>query len=199
MIAFAKSEMERKAARQRLANNRAYPGGHVARISAPIDAFIRKLVIARMSRDDAAGLIAVPDNGIDVTALREESAAIRRNLDEMAADRALGLIDRAQLIAATGRASHRLTQISDQLTQAGRENVLTELVTATSVTTTWDQMDLSRQRAVINTLMTITVHSPGKGTRRDFDPATITIHWHEHTDNHQTEQADREHQVLACT
>jgi hypothetical protein len=41
-----------------------------------------------MSRDDAATLIAVPDHNIDVTALREESAAIRRNLHELAADRA---------------------------------------------------------------------------------------------------------------
>lgn len=49
-----------------------------------------------------------------------------------------------------------------------RENVLTELVTATSA---WDRMDLSRQRAIIKNLMTITLHTPGRGARRDFDPA----------------------------
>jgi len=48
--------------------DRTLPVSHVARVAAPIDEFIRKLVIARMSRDDAATLIAVPDNGIDVTA-----------------------------------------------------------------------------------------------------------------------------------
>lgn len=126
--------------------DRTLPVTHVARVAAPVDEFIRKLVIARMSRDDAADLIARPDNGIDVTALREESAAIRRNLDELAADCALGLIDRSQMLAATERANHRLGQIGDQLIEAGRENVLAELVTASSVATTWDQMDLSRQR-----------------------------------------------------
>jgi hypothetical protein len=108
-----------------------------------------------MSRDDATDLIARPDNGIDVTALREEAAVIRQNLDELAADRALGLIDRSQMLAATERANHRLGQIGDQLTEAARENVLTELVTATSVATAWDQMDLSRQRAVLKNLMTL--------------------------------------------
>jgi hypothetical protein len=64
-----------------------------------VEEFIVKLVIARLSRPDAADLIAVPEGGPDVTALREEAAAIRRNLEEMAADRALGLIDRAQMHA----------------------------------------------------------------------------------------------------
>ena len=42
------------------------------------------------------------DSGPDVVALREEATAIRKNLEEMAADRALGLITRPQMLAATG-------------------------------------------------------------------------------------------------
>ena len=38
-------------------------------------------------------------------------------------------------------------------------------------------MDLSRQRAVIKNLMTITLHPLGRGFRRDFDPATVGIDW----------------------
>ncbi len=51
------------------------------------------------------------------------------------------------------------------------------MVTATSVATTWDKMDLARQRAVIKNLMTITLHTLGRGFRCDFDPATVTIDW----------------------
>ena len=40
--------------------------------------FIEKLVIGRLSRADAADLVAVPENGPDVAGLREEAAAIRR-------------------------------------------------------------------------------------------------------------------------
>ena len=156
--------------------NRDWPGGHVARQAGPVDEFITRLVIARMSRDDAASLV-VPDSGIDLAALREESAAIRTNLEEMSADRALGLITRAQLLAATGRGTARLAQIGDLIAGAARENVLTGLAAAQDVTAAWDTMDSSRQRAVIQTLMTITLHSPGRGARRDFDPATVTVNW----------------------
>ena len=76
--------------------DRSWPGEHVARQAEPVEEFIEKLVIERLSRADAADLVAVQEGGPDVVALREEAAAIRRNLEEMAADRALGLITRPQ-------------------------------------------------------------------------------------------------------
>ena len=94
--------------------DRSWPGAHVARQAAPVETFIEKIVIGRLSRADAADLVAVPENGPDVVGLREEAAAIRRNLEEMAADRALGLITRPQLLAATGRANVRLEEIGDR-------------------------------------------------------------------------------------
>jgi site-specific DNA recombinase len=157
--------------------NRDWAGGHVARQAGPVNEFITNLVIARMTRDDAADLITVPDSGVDVTALREEATAIRTNLEEMSADRAMGLISRAQLLAATARGNNRLDQISSLLADAARENVLTDLVAAANVTAAWEAMDSSRQRAVIQTLMDITLHSPGRGSRRDFDPATVAVDW----------------------
>jgi hypothetical protein len=39
----------------------------------------------------------------------------------------------------------------------------------------WVDLDLASKRAVIKTLMTITLCSPGKGSRRGFDPATVQI------------------------
>ena len=94
--------------------DRSWPGEHVARQAEPVEEFIEKLVIERLSRADAADLVAVQEGGPDVVALREEAAAIRRNLEEMAADRALGLITRPQLLAATGRANIRLDEIGDR-------------------------------------------------------------------------------------
>jgi DNA invertase Pin-like site-specific DNA recombinase len=157
--------------------NRAWSGMHVARQSVPVEQFIIKLVIARLSRPDAADLLAVPEGGPDVAGLREEAAAIRRNLEEMAADRALGLITRPQMLAATGRANARLAEIAADLQTAAQENVLTPLVAAENAAAVWAELDLSRQRAVIKTLMTITLLSPGKGARRLFDPATIEVIW----------------------
>jgi site-specific DNA recombinase len=157
--------------------NLGWDSGHVARQAVLIEDFIEKLVIARLSRDDAADLIAVPDGGPDVGALREQAAAIRANLDEMAADRALGLITRGQMLAATERANLRLGEIEAELEHAARENVLAPLVAAENAAAVWADLDLSRKRAIIKTLMTITLLSPGKGARRAFDPATVQVTW----------------------
>jgi len=98
----------------------------------------------------------------------------------MAADRALGLISRAQMLAGTGRASTRLDEIEADLERAGRENVLAPLVAAQHAAAVWDDLDLSRQRAVIKTLMTILLLSPGRGARRPFDPETVQVTWRQH-------------------
>ena len=143
----------------------------------PVEDFITRLVVGRLSRADAADLVAVPEGGPDVAALREEAAAIRRNLEEMAADRALGLITRPQLLAATGRANLRLEEIGAELEHAARENVLAPLVAAENAAEVWEGLDLSRKRAVIKTLMSITLHSPGRGARLAFDPATVEVTW----------------------
>jgi DNA invertase Pin-like site-specific DNA recombinase len=157
--------------------NRGYDGGHVARQPSRSMTSSPGLVIARISRDDAAGLVVMPGSEAGVAGLREEAAAIRANLEEMGADRALGLITRAQLLAATGRGSARLAEIADLLADAARENVLAGLAAADDVAAAWQAMDSSRQRAVITTLMDITLRSPGRGARRGFDPATVTIGW----------------------
>jgi hypothetical protein len=157
--------------------NRDWAGGHVARQAVPAEEFIEKLVVARLSRADAAGLVAVEETGVDVAALREEGAAIRRNLEEMAADRAVGLITRPQMLAATARANVRLEEIGAELDHASRENVLAPLVAAENAANVWEDLDLSRKRAVIKTLMSITLHSPGRGARGPFDPATVEIAW----------------------
>src|SRR5271166_5446564 len=157
--------------------DRSWPGEHVARQAEPVEDFITRLVVGRLSRPDAADLVTAEEGGPDVMALREEAAAIRRNLEEMAADRALGLITRPQMLAATGRANIRLDEIGAELEHAARENVLAPLVAAENAAAVWAGLDISRKRAVIKTLMSVTLYSPGKGGRRAFNPATVKVTW----------------------
>ena len=150
----------------------------MARQAAPVEKFIEKLVMARLSRAGCRRPGGGPRRpASDVAALREEAAAIRRNLEEMAADRALGLITRPQMLAATGRANARLEEIGAELDSAARENVLAPLVAAENAAAVWADLDISRKRAVIKTLMSVTLHSPGRGARRPFDPATVKVAW----------------------
>ena len=142
-----------------------------------MEQFIGKLVVGRLSRADAADLVTVEETGIDVAALREEATAIRRNLEDMAGDCALGRISRAQMLKATEAGNARLAGIGTELDHAARENVLAPLAAAANAATVWDDLDLSRKRAVIKTLMSITLQSPGRGARRAFDPATVQVTW----------------------
>jgi site-specific DNA recombinase len=80
-----------------------------------VEEFIGKLVVARLSRPDAADLVTAEDSGVDVAALREKAAAIRLNLEEMASDRALGKITRAQMLKATEAGTARLDAIGAEL------------------------------------------------------------------------------------
>ena len=159
--------------------NRAYHGGHVARQAGPVEEFIEKLVAARLSRPDAADLVTAEEAGVDVAALREEAMAIRVNLEEMASDRALGRITRAQMLKATEAGTARLEAIGAELDGAARENVLAPLVAAENAAATWAGLDISRKRSVIKTLMSVTLYSPGKGPRRAFDPATVQVTWNQ--------------------
>jgi site-specific DNA recombinase len=95
----------------------------------------------------------------------------------MARDRVLGLVSRAQVIAANDVGNARLARITEALEEAARENVLAPLVAATNAAQVWEEMDLARKRAVIWTLMTITLRSPGRGARRAFDPNTVEVDW----------------------
>ena len=57
--------------------------------------------------------------------------------------------------------------------------MLAPLVAAENAAVLWAGLDISRKRAVIKTLMSVTLHSPGKGPRRAFDPATVQVAWNQ--------------------
>ncbi|HZS20654.1 MAG TPA: hypothetical protein VFA63_06675, partial [Pseudonocardiaceae bacterium] len=74
----------------------------------------------------------------------------------------------------TERVQTKLTDVENQIADAGRVSVLGGLIGAEDVRAVWDGLDLDRHRAVIDALMSITLNSPGKG-KRVFDPATVLI------------------------
>ena len=106
--------------------------------------------------------------------LDELRALGRANLDEMAADRALGLMSRSQMIAATQRGNARLGAIAAQLAEAASESVLAPFAATDNARAVWDGLDLPRQRRVLAALATVTLHPAGQGTRT-FNPDTVHI------------------------
>ncbi len=146
--------------------------GHLSRAAEPIDDLVARVVVSRLSAPDAAGLLSTET--VDVAALREEAAALRTRLTELADLFADGAVTAAQLARGTDRARTRLAVIEQEMAAAGGVSVLGDLVTAEDVQGAWDRLDLDRRRAVIDTLMTVTLLSPGQGART-FRPETVVI------------------------
>ena len=158
--------------------DRSWPGEHVARQAGPVEEFIDKLVVGRLSRADAADLVAVaggragcggaagggggdpPEPGGDgrrpgAGADHPAAAARRHRAGEHPAGG-----DRHR--AGPRGAGERAGPAGGRRERGGGVG---------------DAGPVSRKRAVIKTLMAVTLHSPGRGARRPFDPATVTVTW----------------------
>jgi hypothetical protein len=111
---------------------------------------------------------------VDTAGLRAQAAAIRVNLDEMGADRALGLITRSQMLAATERGNARLVEIGAELAGAAGAGALAPFARGEAARSVWDGLDLSRRREVIRALATVTLLPAGRGAR-EFDARKVRI------------------------
>src|SRR3546814_859718 len=149
--------------------------GHFSRQAEPVEEYVSALVVARLSRPDARELLTRRDSP-DVDQLQVEAVGIRERLNALAVDFADDVLTASQLRAATERLRSRLSDIEATIADAGRVDVLGDLVSAENVAAVWQNLTLERQRAVIDTLMRVTLHPPGRGVRT-FRPETVGIEW----------------------
>jgi site-specific DNA recombinase len=166
--------------------------GHVTRAAHQLDEYVERVMVARLQRSDALDLLTAPtDPDLDATALHTEAAALGQRLTDLSAAFAEGAITLAQLRTGTDTLRTRLTEIEDTLTAAATVNPLIGLAGHPSIAEIWygstpercDRLDLGRRRAVLNTLLTVTVLATSRGRRPDgsyFDPTGIHIEWTTH-------------------
>lgn len=140
-----------------------------------VDGYVIDVIVGRLSREDARGLLVAEDRP-DVAALQDEAAALRVRLDGLADAFALGEINRSQLQTGSARLQGRLDEIGQATAHVSRSPVLADLVNAEDVRAAWDRLSLARQREVVKTLMVVTI-LPGGGGRKSFDPDLVQIDW----------------------
>ena len=141
--------------------------GHVSVPVAPMDDLVRRVVVEKLSRPDAADLIAAPVKGLDVAALRADLATCRARLDEIAADYEDDRITRTQFLTRTDKRRAKMAAIEAQLAEATEVSPLAPLIGAGDVAAAWEALTMGQQRAVIQALVTITVRPAGRGRRPD--------------------------------
>lgn len=148
---------------------------HVGRMALPVEQYVAQVVVARLSQPDARDLLHDTERP-DVDALRTEANGLRSRLDALAVDFADGDLTPSQLKAASERIRTRLAVLEGDLADAGRVNVLGPLLSSDDIAAAWAAAGTQGQRAIIDALMIVRLHGPGRGTRT-FRPETVEIDW----------------------
>ena len=150
------------------------------RNAAKLDRYITDLIVERLSRDDAHELLQPAPDGIDVAALQTESEQIRRRLTDLAGMFGTGQITMAQFAEGSDTARAQLEGVTRQLTRAAVKDPLAGLVGAPDVRKAWDALHLDRRRAVLRTLLQVTLRPPRRGRMPDggyFDYEAVQTEW----------------------
>jgi site-specific DNA recombinase len=148
---------------------------HLTRNVAHTDKLVVATILARLSREDAVELLTPARPEIDMEALRAEAAAIRKNLNEMAADQILGRgVTKEQLYTATEVGKARLDEIASILNTAVVDSPLKDLIGVDDIEAAWESLTLAHQRLVVDTLVTVRILPVGQ-RGRGFDPASVEI------------------------
>jgi site-specific DNA recombinase len=136
-------------------------------------------VVSRLSQPDAVALL--DQDPVDTAPLHAAAELQRLRLDELARAFADGVIDARQLQEGSESGRARLAEIERELASAVRTTELDGLAGAPDVAEVWQQLDLSRRRAVVSALVVVTVQpGAGRGRQADggyFDPESIGVTW----------------------
>ncbi len=144
----------------------------VSRQQSAVDEWVIQHVVQLVSRPDAASILVRGDRP-DVAELRDEAAALRTRLDALAIEFADGDLTASQLRVATDRIKARLAGIESRMGDANASRVFQGLIGAADPRAVFDASTLDRRRAVVEALMTVTVHPIGRGGA--FDPSKVAI------------------------
>jgi hypothetical protein len=159
-------------------------GKHVVRDAAALDEYIEAVIVERLSRPDAAELLA-PDQTGDAAALHARDATLRARLDELGRLYGEDVIDAAQLAQGTAAIRAQRQQITAQLAASSRGSVLAGVADAADPAKVWAGLDLSRRRAIVDVLVDVVILPAAHKGRRTgwragetyFDPASVQITW----------------------
>jgi site-specific DNA recombinase len=155
---------------------------HLSRPAQQVDAFVEAVICERLARPDARDLLLPPDRTAEVAALHTRDAALRGRLDELGRLYGEDAIDAAQLAQGTAAIRRQREQITAELAAASRGSVLAGVVDAPDPAQVWAGLDLSRRRAIVATLVTVTILPARRGRRPGwqpgeayFDPRTVQV------------------------
>jgi site-specific DNA recombinase len=163
---------------QRDRRNRSYRcerANHLRQAQAPLDKFVENAIVERLSLPDAADLFTRPDEP-DLTGVYAERQVLAGRLEELGSMFAAGDIDASTLRAGTADIRARMAQLDARIMSAESRNPLAAVAGQADVGEAWAALDLAQKRAILMTLMTVTV-MPTRTRGPAFDPHRVDIEW----------------------
>lgn len=153
---------------------------HVVRKAEPLDQYVVFLLLDRVSRPDAADLLAAREDPVDVRGVQSDLREARLMLDQLAQELGAGQMGLQEWRVASAAARARKERAEESLSRAVEANPVAGLVGAEDPYAVWETLSLSRKRAAIDFAMTVTVHPARRGRLPGgvyFDTESIQIDW----------------------
>jgi DNA invertase Pin-like site-specific DNA recombinase len=147
---------------------------HLRRNAASVDKLVGDYAVARLSRPDAADLLRpVARPGTDVAALRAELSKLSERKSAMARAFALDGDERA-LESGLTVIRGRIAAIESRLADSDESDPLPEFRVDVPARQVWESLSMPRKRAVVRTLMKVTI-LPVTKRGRGFDPDSVKV------------------------
>jgi site-specific DNA recombinase len=156
-------------------------GAHLSRNAAEVDAYVRDVAIAVLV-ERGRGLLVPEGADEHLAELHTQDAALAAKLAELGRAYGDGKIDLAALEAGNARIRDQRQSITAELSALARGSILSGVADAGDVAKAFDACDLSRKRAIVAELMTVTLKRSRRGRPAGwtpgvsyFDPASVEI------------------------
>jgi site-specific DNA recombinase len=154
--------------------------GCVGRREEWVDELVVATLCERLSKPDALAIFHTDDSKMD--AARRKVAELRARLDGAADAYAAGLIDTGQLTRITERVRPALDAAERSARPAvGIPTVVHDLIDADDTRVAWDELSISQQRAVLESLRIEVIVKPARGGP-GFNPESVSIEWAKQAD-----------------
>lgn len=148
--------------------------GQTAPLARGVDEFIAAVIVERLSRSDAAELLAAP--AADIAPLLADIERLRSRLSTIDADYDAGVIDGLRHRSATDRVAVELRAAERNLAGHRTGSALGEVLAAPDPVAAFLSAGLMSQRSVIDALCVVRLRRGARGSKT-FDPSTVRVEW----------------------
>lgn len=152
--------------------------GHITRDLDVVDRYVTARILDRLSRDDAAELLA-QGTGEDTGALLAEKAAHKAKLDGLADALADDRLTLDQVARATAKIREAMADLDRRIAAAAVADPLAAIIGADDVEARWKEMHLDTRRGIVRELVEVTI-LPGRPGRRKVGEdreARVQVEW----------------------